>query len=302
MSVEHPFLFPVTEFIDENASLVSWILFASTVYVISTIISPIDQNRLNRQKAIDEMRLTYQTTINELTNQLSAEKSRSATTSNDRDLWFSKFTAEQALSASLSNNLKQEKALSSKLTTEAHLDKAEISKFGQLLDVSESSLAGERAYIDKANRRIGSMIKLADERDRNFAAALARTRIDIHREYRDEIKRLSTLRLVIKLKEVEAGLAEGKRELAKVRADLWRKEGKLVVLGEFEGFLKEFAEEVDALVQCSSFKDFMEGRKKYWAEEWDMYWNIPSDGDEGSEESREEESDDMDAECESDEE
>lgn len=146
------------------------------------------------------------------------------------------------------------------------------------------------------------MIKLADERDRNFAAALARTRIDIRREYRDEIKRLSTLRLVIKLKEVEAGLAEGKKELAKVRADLWRKEGKLVVLGEFEGFLKEFAEEVDALVQCSSFKDFMEGRKKYWAEEWDMYWNIPSDGDEGSEESREEESDDMDAECESDEE
>lgn len=78
---------------------------------------------------------------------------------------------------------------------------------------------------------------------------------------------------------MEARFAEGKKETAKVKAELWRKEGKLAVLGEVEGFLKGFAEEVGALVLWSNFKDFLEGRRMYWAEEWDVYWNTPGDDD-----------------------
>jgi len=44
---------------------------------------------------------------------------------------------------------------------------------------------------------------------------------------------------------------------------LWRKESKLAVLEEFDAFLKEFAEEVGALVQWSNFKEFMQGRRMY---------------------------------------
>jgi len=57
------------------------------------------------------------------------------------------------------------------------------------------------------------MIKFADERDRQYASALVQNRIDIHQEYRDEIKRLSTLKLVIKLKEVEASFAEAQEKI-----------------------------------------------------------------------------------------
>jgi hypothetical protein len=77
------FFFPITNFIDENVSLMFWILFASTIYLICIMLSPIDRNRLNPQEAIHELRLTYQQAINDLINKLSDEQSRSATTSND---------------------------------------------------------------------------------------------------------------------------------------------------------------------------------------------------------------------------
>lgn len=97
---------------------------------------------------------------------------------------------------------------------------------------------------------------------------------------------------------MEARFAEGKKEIAKVKAELWRKEGKLAVLGEFEEFLKEFAEEVGALVLWSNFKDFMEGRRMYWAEEWGVYWNTPGDDNEESDENSEEEGEESDEDAE----
>ncbi|KAE9966756.1 hypothetical protein BLS_003251 [Venturia inaequalis] len=157
------FLFPLTlidliEKYDKN-----WIISLSTVCFVANIISPIDHKRLTNEDVIRELhaKLSAQvTSINTAINDL-------AVASSDRDVWRSKYLAEQsahketaethstlfksqdAKSSSLSASLQQERQKVKSLTTQSELDHSEITRLRRLLEVSRLQFKRQIAVTDK---------------------------------------------------------------------------------------------------------------------------------------------------------
>lgn len=229
------FLFPLTliDFIEKYDE--DWIISLSTVYFIAKIILPIDQKRLNNNEdVIKELRakLSAQvTSTNSAINDL-------ATISNNRDVWRSKYLAEQSAhdqtvethsailkiqdtaSLSLSTALGQEKHNVGTLTAQSELDYSENTQLRRLLEVSRLQFKRQIAATDKAVLTMAALKKA-------HAQELFNTRLEIVDKFSRQLWESRNTRVAKKLSVAKSELSITKSELIATRSELATAQVKL---------------------------------------------------------------------------